>query len=322
MKMKKSFIIALVLGILSPFIITFQAFSGPYPEKPIEFVVHQAPGGGSDIYTRAIVDMLGREKIVTVPMPILNKGGGSGAVAVEYVAQRKGDPYSIFATTTTVYAAMIRRNVSLDEFTPLCRLIIDPNIFIVKGDSHYKDVREVITAAKKARKSVKLGMGSIGGTDHQLGYILGKATGVEFNMIHFKTGGEAFTALLGGHVDFVFSNPSETAGQVEAGKLRVLATFTEKRLPFLPNVPTMKEQGFNAGLTLARGFFLTKGVSPEVVKYFEVAFDKLRKTPSWEKYLKDEMVLDGYLSPIEFKKWLEKEMDLYNDTLRGLGLLK
>lgn len=85
-------IILTVLGLTSAFAL--------YPEKPIEFVVHQAPGGGSDIFTRAVVDMLGKEKIITVPMPILNKAGGSGAVSTTYVAQKKGEPYLIYATTT------------------------------------------------------------------------------------------------------------------------------------------------------------------------------------------------------------------------------
>lgn len=130
------------------------------------------------------------------------------------------------------------------------------------------------------------------------------------------------TALLGGHVDFSVSNPSETAGQVEAGKLKILATVTEKRIPFLPNVPTMKEKGIDVVFSQARGFFLTKDVSPEVVKYFEVAFDKLRKTPSWAKYLKEEMLVDAPMGGSEFKAWLESQWSLFERNLKEMGQLE
>lgn len=293
-----------------------------YPEKPIEFVVHQAPGGGSDLFVRGIIDMLMKEKIVSVPMPVLNKAGGSGAVAVAYVAQKKGDSYTIFATTTPVFSTMARRNMTLDDFTPVCRLVIDPNVLCVKVDSPYKDITELIAAAKKTRKSVKMGVGSIGGTDHQIGHMIGKTAGVEFNIIGFKTGGEAFTALLGGHVDFSTTNPSEMAGQLEAGKVRFLATLTEKRLPYLPNIPTMKEKGIDLVFLQSRGFFMPKGVPVEVVKYFETAFDKLRQTDAWKKYIKDDMLLDAYQNGSEFKAWLEKEMVLYSANIKEMGLIE
>ncbi len=290
-----------------------------YPEKPIEFVVHQAPGGGSDLFTRAIVDMLGKERIITVPMLVLNKAGGSGAVSVSYVMQKKADPYTIFATTTPVYSTMVKRHISLDEFTPLCRMAIDPIVFTVSGASPYKDVTEVIAAAKKTRKGIKMGIGSIGGTDHQVGEMIARTTGAEFNIISFKSGGEAMTAVLGGHVDFSCSNYAEAVGQIEAGKLRMLATAGEKRLPYLPNLPTLKERGIDVVFSQARGFFLTKGVPPEAVKYFEMVFDKLRKTTGWEKYLKENYLLDAPLSGSEFKAWLANQFIFFEKNLRAMG---
>ncbi len=293
-----------------------------YPEKPIEFVVHQAPGGGSDLFARGIVDMLSREKIITVPMPVLNKAGGSGAVAVAYVGEKKADPYTILAVTTPVLSTMAKRNMRLDDFTPVCRLVIDPNVVCVKVDSPYKEITELIAAAKKARKSIKMGVGSIGGTDHQIGHMIGRAAGVEFNIIGFKTGGEAFTALLGGHVDFSTTNPSEMAGQLEAGKIRFLTTLTEKRLPYLPNVPTMKEKGIDLVFLQGRGFFLPKGAPVEVVKYFEAAFDKLSKTANWKKYVNENMLLEAYQNGSEYKAWLGSEMPLYTKNLKEMGLME
>jgi putative tricarboxylic transport membrane protein len=233
--------------------------------------------------------------------------------------QKKADPYTIFATTTPVYSTMVKRHVSLDEFTPLCRMAIDPIVFTVSGASPYKDATEVIAAARKARKSIKMGIGSIGGTDNQVGEMIARATGVEFNIISFKNGGEAMTAVLGGHVDFSCSNYAEAIGQIEAGKLRMLATAGDKRLPYLPNLPTLKERGIDVSFSQARGFFLTKGVAPEVVKYFEAAIDKLRKTESWKKYLQEDYLLDAPLSGSEFKAWLANEFIVYEKNLKAMG---
>ncbi len=311
-------ILATIILVIAGSISAFAA----YPEKPIEFVVHQAPGGGSDLFARGIVDMLTREKIITVPMPVLNKAGGSGAVAVAYVAEKKADPYTILAVTTPVLSTMAKRNMSLDEFIPVCRLVIDPNVLTVRANSPYKDVTELIAAAKKARKSIKMGVGSIGGTDHMCGHMIGRAAGVEFNIIGFKTGGEAFTALLGGHVDFSTTNPSEMAGQLHAGNLRFLATLTDKRLPYMPNVPTMKEKGIDLVFLQGRGFFLPKGVPVEVVKYFETAFDKLSKTAIWKKYVNENMLLEAYQNGSEYKAWLGSEMPLYTKNLKEMGLME
>ncbi len=318
MKRRAKLSLMIMVGVISVIGGLSVAFAA-YPEKPIEFVVHQAPGGGSDLFTRGVVEMLTREKIISVPMVVLNKAGGSGAVSVSFVVEKKGDPYTIFATTTPVYSTMVKRKISLDEFTPLCRMTIDPIVFTVRGTSPYKDVADVIAAAKKARKSIKLGTGSVGGTDHQVGTMIGLATGVEFNAISFKTGGEAQTALLGGHIDFTCSNPAEALGLIEAGKLRMLASATDKRIPFLPTLPTLKEKGIDVAFNQARGFFLTKDVSPEVFKYWETAFQKLRNAPSWKNYLKAEYLIDAPLNGSEFKAWLANEWPMYERNLKAMG---
>ena len=129
-------------------------------------------------------------------------------------------------------------------------------------------------------------------------------------------------ALLGGHVDFGVGNPSETAGQIEAGKLRVLATLTEKRLPYMPNLPTIKEEGINMSFSQIRGIWGTRNMPKDVVKYWESAFQKLTQTASWKKYLESEMVLDAYMGSADYRKWLEKEIPKFAEDLKELGMVK
>ena len=292
-----------------------------YPEKPVEFIVHNSPGAGNDLFTRAIVDILSREKIVTAPMVVMNKVGGSGAVAVSYVMQRKGDPYTLFTAATAPLTTMIKRRISLDEFTPLCRLVLDPKVLAVSGSSPYKNISDLITAAKATRKGVKMAFGSVGGSDHMIGSMIQKATGAEFNMISFKSGNEAVTAVLGGHADFTTGNPVEIAGLVDAGKLRMLGMLSEQRSPFFPNLPTLREKGVDVVFAELRGMFLTKDVSPEIFKYWETAFDKLRKTDKWKELVKNDNVIDAPLNGAAFKSWLAKEVVLYERTLKDLGQL-
>jgi putative tricarboxylic transport membrane protein len=300
------------------------AGAGPYPEKPIEFVTHSAPAGGSDIFARRVADLVGQQKIVPVPLVVVNKSGGSGAVATAYVATKKGDPYTIFATSAAIWTTLLKGEVpvSLGDFTPICGLTQDPNVLFVKADSPYKNMKEFIAAAKKKRKGISLGLTSFGGSDHLVAHRLMKATGAEFNIVSFKQGTEANMALLGGHVDFGLSGPSETAGQIASGQLRVLATATDKRLPYLPNVPTLKEEGIDVSFVQIRGIWGTKDMSKDVVQYLETAFNKITKTEPWNKYIENEMVMNAFIGSADYGKFLEREMKVLAQDMNELGLVK
>jgi putative tricarboxylic transport membrane protein len=323
-RMKRS--IALRILAITLMVVGFSPFvlAAPYPEKPIEFIVHTPAGGGADIFARRISDMLAKEKLVSAPFVIVNKGGGSGAIATAFVANREGNPYTIFGVTTAIYTNLLKGDLklTLNNFTPICALIQDPNMLAVNADSPYKNVKEFIAAAKKERKGMKQGLGSLGASDHITATRIARAAGVEFNTIAFKQGSEAVTALLGGHIDFIVGNPSENAGQIEAGKLRALAVCTEKRLPEMPNVPTIKEAGVDMYFSQIRGIWGPKNMPPDVVKYWEAVFSKLVKTESWKKYLKDEAVLDAYMGSGDYKKWLVKELPVFEQDLREMNLIK
>jgi putative tricarboxylic transport membrane protein len=308
---------SMVLGTAAPAV-------AAYPEKPIEFVTHSAPAGGSDIFARRVADLVGQQKIVPVPLVVVNKSGGSGAVATAYVATKKGDPYTIFATSAAIWTTLLKGEVpvSLSDFTPICGLTQDPNVLFIKADSPYKNVKEFIAAAKLKRKGLSLGLTSFGGSDHLVAHRLMKATGVEFNIVSFKQGTEANMALLGGHVDFGLSGPSETAGQIASGQLRVLATATDKRLPYMPNVPTLKEEGINVSFVQIRGIWGTKDMSKDVVQYLETAFNKITKTESWNKYIENEMVMNAFIGSADYSKFLEREMKVLAQDMNELGLIK
>ena len=303
---------------------TTMVAAGSYPEKPIEFVLHGSPGGGGDVFVRHTANILEKEKLVPVPIVVLNKTGGSGAIGVAYVASKKGDAYTIFATSGGVYSTLVRGEVkaSLNDFVPICALIQDPVVLAVRASAPYKNVKEFIAEARKKRKGLSVGLTTIGAGDHIIALSIGKATGVEFNTVSFKRAPEAHMAIIGGHVDFGLYNPAEIASQIDSGQFRILATSTDRRLPLMPNVPTLKEEGVDVSYASIRGVIAPRGMPKDAVKFWETAFQKVTETPSWKEYVEKERVLSAYMGSAEFGKFLEKDLKRLREDLIELGLIK
>ncbi len=291
-----------------------------YPEKPIEIVVHSAPGGGSDLFARQIAAILEKEGIVKQKIQVVNHTGGGATVALNYLATRKGDPYVFMNTTTGPLTTALRGSsrIKFEELTIVAMLAEDPNLAFTRPDSPYKNMKSVIAEAKKAPKKVNVAVGTIGGSEHICAYRVSKAAGVEFNIVAFKGGGEAATALLGGHVDLSFGNIQEQMGQIEAKKIMALATMSEKRIPFLPDIPTMKEEGINATFMQFRGFWAPQDWPAYAVKYWEDTFEKLMKSPTFKNYLKTNLAVESFRKHEEFKKYITKYAEELQNDVKAL----
>jgi putative tricarboxylic transport membrane protein len=277
-----------------------------YPENPIEIVVHSGPGGGSDLFARQIANILEREGIVKQKIQVANRTGGGATMAVNYIAGKKGDAYVFMNTTTGPLTTVLRgaTRVKFEELVPIAMLAEDPNLAFTGYNSPFKNMKDVIAAAKKAPRKINIAIGTIGGSEHICTHRVAKAAGVEFNIVAFKGGGEAAAALLGGHVDLSFGNVQEQIGQIEAKKIRPLAVMTEKRLPFMPDVPTMKEEGYDAVYTQFRGFWAAPGFPEYAVKYWEDVFERLMKVQAFKDYLKSNQAVESFRKHDEFKKYL------------------
>lgn len=295
-----------------------------YPENPIEIVVHSSPGGGSDLFARQVAHILEREGLVKQKIQVVNRTGGGATVAVNYLAGKKGDPYTFMNTTTGPLTTVLRgaTTVKFEELVPIAMLAEDPNLAFTRFDSPYKSMKDVIAAAKKAPKKVNIAIGTIGGSEHICAHRVAQAAGVEFNIVAFKGGGEAAIALLGGHVDLSFGNIQEQMGQIEAKKVRALATMTEKRIPFLPDVPTMKEEGIDAVYTQFRGFWSAPGFPDYAVKYWEDIFEKLMKSQAFKDYLSSNQAVESFRKHDEFKKYLTKYVEVLQKDIATLEVYK
>ncbi|MGH7824883.1 MAG: Bug family tripartite tricarboxylate transporter substrate binding protein [Candidatus Binatia bacterium] len=290
------------------------------PTKPVEAVVHTGPGGGSDIFARAITEILQKEKLTSQRLQVVNKSGGGSAVALSYLAEKKGDTHTIgFFTGVWVTNPLTRKEASVmvKDLTPIVRLVLEPAVVAVKADSPYKSMKDFVEAAKKSPGQLRQSGGSVTGRDNLVRLVIEKATGAKWVFVSFPGGGERIANLLGGHVHMMVMEPQEAGEHIKAGNLRVIAALTEKRLPSFPNVSTIKEQGIDVPIIpQARGVLAPPGVGSEVVKYWEGVFSRFVKTPSWKKYLNDNQFEDGYLAGDNLNKFFD---DL---TVQMRGILK
>ena len=296
------------------------------PTQPVRFVVHTSPGAGADLFARHIAELIKQERLLPVPVEVINKSGGGGALAINFLAERKDDPTHIMAVTNVFLTTPLRQKglPTYRDFQPVAVMAHDTNAIQVLASSSHKTVKDLVEAARAQPKKISHAFGAFGGTDHIIGYQLAKATGVRFSYVAFKGGGDAVTALLGGHVDFVTGGPGETRAHLQAGKLRALAVVGDKRLPTLPDVPTLKEAGINLGGTYAvfRGFVAPAGVPRAAIDLYAATLQKVMGTPAWKRYVADGELEEQYLGPAQMGKFLETRNADLGRVLSELALAK
>ena len=280
--------------------------------------MHTGPGGGNDVLARSIAVIAEKEKQLPVRLQVVNKPGGNGTLAAAYLAEKRGDPNTIGFFTgnwLTNPLVSLEAKVTVKDLTPIARLVLEPAVIAVKADAPYKTLAEFIEAAKKNPGQLKQSGGSITSRDNVVRQLLQKNAGVRWAFISFPGGGERIAALLGGHVNLMVIEPEEAGEHIRAGNLRLLAQVSEKRLSAYPEVPTLKEAGFDVPVVpQIRGVLAPPGIPKANVDYWEDAFRRLSRTASWRKYLEDNQFEDGFLGSAE----LEKFFDVFTERMRGI----
>jgi len=294
-----------------------------YPVKPIEMISPTNAGGGSDLVARMVADIIGKEKLLPQPVIIQNRAGGGGAVGQTYAASKRGDPYVIFLAGAGLITVPLRTglDVGLDKFQALGVIGLDLNSLAVRDDSPYRTVKDLVAAAKAKPKSINVAITFPGGSAHQLIFRLEQLSGAKFNTVSFKSGTDAAAAVLGGHVHITAENLGEVMPYVEGGRLRLLGVPALQRPAGLPNVPTLKEQGFDVHAGGFRGFVAPAGVPREVVALWEATLAKVHKSAAWQEYMRRNMYEDLYMNAEEMTRWLASEQAETARFLTEMGLV-
>lgn len=261
----------------------------PYPQKVVILVTHSSPGAGSDVVLRELVRYL--QKYINATFVVENDEGGSGAKAVSRVAAAKPDGSMLYATTPTYILTSLLSHPtnSYRDLEPVVNFFTDSEIIYVRSESPFKTLKDLIDHAKTARG--RWGAANPGSLERQAAEQLKLAAKVNAAVVSHEGGGDMMINVLNGTLDMGVGEMEEIRAQYEAHKVRVLATFNPVRMPALPNVPTVKESGYNVTLEKFRGLAGPKGLPPAIAKIWDDAAQKILADPDYQKtYLEDDLI--------------------------------
>ncbi|GHS99734.1 tricarboxylic transport TctC [Synergistales bacterium] len=297
-----------------------------FPSRNFECIAPAGPGGGFDTTMRMVAKVLTEQKIVSRAMPVINKPGGGGGVALAYINAKK-DPHTIAVYSPPLLLINLtgQTELSYKNVTPLAMLINDFGAFAVPKDSPYKTIGDLFDALKKDPKSVKLGgTSSPGSMDHIQFLHAAKAAGVDVKGITYIAfqGGEALANLLGGHIDVYTTGMAEVVAMLEAGDIRVLALTSPERIKNGPlsQIPTLKEEGVDAVFVNWRGIFGIPNMPKEAREYMEASLKKMTETPEWDEICQRNGWTKVFMGSSDFEKFLVKTNEEYKSLLETVGL--
>lgn len=311
---------ALMLG--SAMALAPLAHAADYPNKPITLVVPFPAGSGTDavgrIFGMELSSILGQQIIVE------NKPGANATIAAGYVARAKPDGYTLFVTTNTSHSAApwLMKNVSYDpvkDFTPIARGGNLPFILVVNPKLPYKTVGELIDFARKNPGRVTYASGN--STGIVAGATLASRAKIDILHVPYKGTPQGLTDVVGGQVDFMFTDLASGLPFVQSGQLRALAVSTAERSAIVPNLPSMAESGVpDFDLNSWNGYFGPAGLPPEVVAKLNAAINRVVAKPEVRARLAT-LGFDAFSgSPAEFAGFVRDQRDLWGKLIRDAGI--
>jgi putative tricarboxylic transport membrane protein len=293
------------------------------PSEPMKLVSQSSPGTGNDLLLRELADIWTKNKMVPVSVTNENVTGAQGENARRYVsAENSGNAHMLYAYTpgTINQTILSKSEFTWDKFTPIVNLVSDPSVVVVNAESPFKSVGDLIAAAKEKPGSVIQGGGPYGGSSSITGRLISDVGGAELPYTPFKGGGEAVSALLGNHIQFIIENTAEVKPYVDAGKMRVIAA--SEKLDIFPDVPTLKEAGFDVELGEFRIIVAPPGIPAEAQAYYIDLFKRTIETPEWKEYLAKNALVPDWMEGAAVLDYLVKLAASYREIDEKMGLLK
>jgi tripartite-type tricarboxylate transporter receptor subunit TctC len=298
-----------------------------YPSKPIALVVPFPPGGVADIVARPAADAMGR--FLKQPVIIENKPGAGGGIGMGYVAKAKPDGYTLLLALSSISIFPEADKVigraplyQLYQLVPIARLTADPTVLAVRADSPWKTLQDFVADAKRRPGAITYGSSGNYGTMHIPMEMFAGVADIKLLHVPYTGGGPAVVALLGGNVDAISSGPSTVIQHVKAGKLRVLASWGDKRLASLPDIPTLSETGFDAVFFQWSALFAPAGTpEPILAKLREAA----RAVAADSRFAGAMAIVETpiqYLDAPELQRFWDADAKKLADVVRRVGKLE
>ncbi len=296
------------------------AMAQTYPARPVTILCWSAPGSPVDVYARTMAKLLTVELGQNVLVE--NRTGGSGLIMVNSLVRGAADGYTIAANTLTLATLFSEPNAQFkpDDLQMVSRSQIDPYGLIVHTSTPFKNIEQFVAFARKKPDYLNVG-GPFAISSHRVAWeVFAEVAKFKTTWVPYPGGGPALTAIAGGHIDAAATNPGNVKPMIDAGKVRVLAVSSDKRLDDFPDVPTYREKGWDVVRYQWRGMMAKAGTPKPVVERLASAIQKAQQTQEWKTYLKRVTQLDGFQGPDAFRAQLVQDIRETEVVKKKLGL--
>ena len=320
--MKREFIKS--AGVLVAFLmIGSPVLAQKYPQATVTLVTHSNAGGGTDVFLREMSRYL--PKHMGTQFAVENVTGGSGAKAMAKMAGSPPDGSIFYGTTPTyvITSLLSKPSKTYEDMDGIINVFSDPQTVYVRADSRFKNLKEVTEAAKKSPTAMKFGVTTPGSLDRQVMEKYKKITGVKSPVITHDGGGQLLISVLNGTVDVAIGEVQELSAQLEAGKVRIITTYTDKRLETLPNVMTAREQGIDLEVRKFRGIAGPKNTPENIKQLWKSGIEKALKDPDFKKWYTAQSLVPMVIVGKDYDKFLKdfavEQQEFFKEFNIGTG---
>ena len=321
-------VLALTLVILAALGPGIGSAADEFPLRPITIVNPFPPGGQADLSGRPLAAAL--EKIFKQPVVLVNKAGAAGAVGMQSVAVAKPDGYTVVITIPAISTLpevdkLFGRTptITREQFAPLARINAEPSIIVVNADQPWRSMKELLDDAKRRPGEITYAStGIYGGSHVPMEMILHAAGGAKMRHLPTAGGGPATTAVLGGHAALWASSTAPAAPHVKSGKFRALAVTSARRHPNYPDVPTLKELGYDVEYYLWLGLFAPKDTPAPVMKVWRDALRLAVQDPGFKSALEKLQTPPAYLDADDFRAWWDADAAKLAEAIKRIGRIE
>ncbi len=315
--------LSLTLALTSSLLAQAQTF----PDRPLTILVPFTPGGVSDITARPL--SIGLSADLGQSVIIENKGGAGGAIGMAAAAKAKPDGHTLLMALPSMITIPISDRISgrassfqMNQFRPIARLTADPTVLAVRADSPWNNVADFVREVRRNPGKVSYSSSGIYGTTHVAMEILANSANLKMIHVPFTGGGQQVSALLSGQVQATMQTPGAIAPHLAAGKLKVLGTLSAERVPSMPQVPTIKEQGFDGEFYLWTGLFVPVGTPDAVINRLRDSVKKAAAHPSFLQAMNSLTTPIQFLDASDFANFLVADTRRFEDVLTKMGKIE
>jgi len=291
-----------------------------YPHEVVRLITHSSPGGGSDVFLRELAHYLG--PLMGIELIVENVRGGSGARAMTRLATAPADGSLFYAMTPTyIYTSLLSEPLNdYKDIDPLVNVFFDEEVIYTRANGPFQTLADVITAARSDRG--RWGASTPASLERQALEQLKVAADVQAAIVSHEGGGDLMLNVLNGTLDIGVGEAQEIRSQLAAGRLRVLAVFSAERIEDLPNLPTVRESGYDVVLTKFRGLAGPKGLPPEIVAAWERGIQQVLADPDYRDAYEAEMLSPAFMRHVDYGPFIDSFVSRTETFLRDSGVLQ